>query len=121
MRVIVCGSRNWEDRKAIRDKIAALVESYGKGIMIVHGGARGADRIAGQEAEKAGLRVEEHPARWDRYGRAAGPIRNREMAEADVDLCVAFLQDTPDAPSSGTRNMIEQAQKVGIPVEIITE
>lgn len=119
MRVLVCGSRNWTDRQRIADLLEALPAPAS--VTIVHGGARGADRIAGEEAQRLGMRVEIHPADWERYGRAAGPIRNREMAESGVDACIAFLQETPDAPSRGTRNMIEQARKSGIPVEIITE
>ena len=111
MRVIVCGSRHWTDRKRIADRLREFVAHT----TIVHGGARGADRIAGEEAKKRGLKVEVHPANWERYGRAAGPIRNHKMAELGADLCIAFLKDN----SPGTRNMIEQARKFEIPVEII--
>lgn len=120
MRIIICGSRNWQDRRVIEQKLSSLISKYGPDLTIIHGGARGADSIAGQTAQRAGLRVEKHPAQWNRYGRSAGPIRNHEMAKSGADLCVAFLQDSPEAPSSGTKNMIEQARKFGIPVEIIT-
>lgn len=111
-RVIVCGSRDWKDRAKIATRLRALPANT----IVVHGNARGADRIAHQEARKLRLAVEPHPANWDRYGRTAGPIRNKEMADAGADLCIAFW----DGQSAGTNNMIEQATKAGIPVEIIT-
>lgn len=82
--------------------------------MIVHGAARGADRIAGQEAQKAGLRVEEHPANWDLHGKAAGLLRNERMAQLGADLCIAFW----DGSSKGTLDMMERAAKYGIPIEV---
>jgi hypothetical protein len=115
LRIIVCGSRNWHDQQRIADRLGHVPADA----TIVHGGARGADSIAGEEAARLGLLVEPHYANWERYGRAAGPIRNREMADAGADLCIAFLQETPDAPSRGTRNMIDQARERGIPVEVI--
>lgn len=111
-RVIVCGSRRWRDRDAIVNRLFKLPADT----TIVHGNAQGADRIAHQEAQKLGLLVEPHPADWERYGKTAGPIRNKLMADLGADLCIAFW----DGLSTGTRNMIDQAEKVGIPVEVIT-
>lgn len=82
--------------------------------MIVHGNARGVDRIAHQEAQKAGLLIESHPADWDRYGKAAGFIRNEEMAKLGADLCICFW----DGRSRGTLHMMEMAAKYGIPIEV---
>jgi hypothetical protein len=41
--VIICGSRHWADRKRIEQAIKDLHSDT----LIVHGGCRGADRIAG--------------------------------------------------------------------------
>jgi len=111
VRVIVCGSRRWRDRDAISNRLFDLAV----GSTIVHGNAAGADKIAHQEAQKLGMLVEPHPADWKRYGKGAGPIRNRLMAELGADLCLAFLKDN----SSGTRDMIQRAREHGIPVEVI--
>lgn len=110
--MIVCGTRDWQDRA----KIAARLRRLPTSSVIVHGNARGVDRIAHEEARKLGLGVEPHPAAWDRYGRTAGFIRNHHMAELGADLCLAFW----DGKSSGTKNMMDQAKKYGIPVEVIT-
>lgn len=113
MRVIVCGSRRFHDRKRIADRLFHLPPR--DDTIVVHGNAQGADRIAGQEAEKLGLRVEVHPADWERYGKRAGPIRNEEMAGLGADLCIAFW----DERSKGTLHMIRTAGSHGIPVELV--
>ncbi len=112
MRVIVCGSRRWHDRQLIADRLGDLPPDS----VVVHGCARGADRIAGEEAQKWGLRVDEFPADWERDGKAAGFIRNQRMADAGADLCIAFW----DGRSSGTKHMMERARQAGIPVEVVT-
>lgn len=119
MRVIVCGSRRWHDRHAIETWLAHLADLTDNlaTVTIVTGFAAGADRIAHQEALKAGLLVEPHPADWQTHGKAAGPVRNERMAELGADLCVAFW----DGRSAGTHDMMLRAEKHGIPVEIVHE
>jgi hypothetical protein len=111
MRVIVCGSRRWHDR----DRIASRLADLPGHATIVHGAARGADRIAGQEAEKLGLLVEPHPADWDAHGKSAGFVRNREMARLGAELCIAFW----DGLSTGTGHMMKTAREAEIPVEVV--
>lgn len=113
MRVLVCGSRGWHDRDRIARRICELPPS--DETMVVHGAARGADRIAEQEAQKAGLFVEPHPADWERYGKRAGIVRNLEMLDSGIDLVIAFH----DGRSTGTQHTIDEARRRGIPVEII--
>lgn len=112
-RIIVCGSRHWHDRQAIADRLFDVPVTA----TIIHGAAKGADRIAHQEAEKLGLLVEPHPADWEQHGNAAGEIRNREMADLGADLCIAFW----DGVSTGTAHMISRATAAGIPVEIVSK
>ena len=111
MRVIVCGSRDWHDRARISDRLADLPGTS----TVVQGGAKGADRIALQEAQKLGLLVETHDADWSTYGKRAGLIRNTGMAEFGADLCIAFW----DGRSTGTYHMMGEAMKYGIPVEVV--
>lgn len=112
-RVIVCGSRSWTDRTAIAERLCDLPSDT----VIVHGAARGADQIAGQEAQKLGLLVEPHAADWETHGKSAGFVRNREMAALGADLCLAFW----DGRSRGTAMMVDLAEKHGIPLELYTE
>jgi YspA, cpYpsA-related SLOG family len=118
MRVIVTGSRGWTDRGRITDRLALLNP---EGCVIVVGydperdRPRGVDRIAYQEAQKLGLLVEPHPANWDLHGKAAGFIRNEDMAALGADLCIAFW----DGRSTGTYDMMTRAKSRGITVEVV--
>lgn len=117
-RVIVCGSRRWRDRAAIEARLYEIgIRFSGEEVTIVHGNAQGADRIAAQEAGKAGMLIERHDAQWGVYGKAAGHIRNAHMASLGADLCIAFW----DGQSKGTAGMIDQAKKAGIPVVVVRE
>jgi hypothetical protein len=121
MRVIVCGSRDWGDGGAIHTALSGLPGEH-REITIVHGVCsrkvggiqRSADMLADFYARELGFDVERHPADWDRYGKAAGVIRNQKMAELGADLLIAFQRDG----SSGTADMILQAQQRDIPVEV---
>lgn len=113
MRVVVSGDRNWTNVEVMYDRLASLPE----GTTIVHGAARGADRLAGSIARVLRLTEEPHPAHWDRHRRAAGPIRNREMLlSAPVDLVLAFHNDLKS--SKGTLDMVLLAQSKDVPVEL---
>ena len=82
-------------------------------IIIVSGGARGADLLGERYAQENGFAIERYPADWDRYGKSAGPRRNREMAKAG-DYVICFW----DGESRGTKSMIEYAKVFGKPVTI---
>lgn len=119
MRVIVTGSRGWHDRQRIQDRLALLPPRDDTVIVVgfnpEKNTPRGADRIAYQEAQKLGLLVDPFPADWDAHGKAAGFIRNEEMAESGAALCIAFW----DGRSPGSQDMMARARKYGIPVEVI--
>lgn len=115
-RILVCGSRFWSDRDLIREKLAWFYEPEAH-VVVVHGCAKGADTIAGEEAARLGFEVEEHPAVWSAYGRRAGIVRNEEMAALGATRLLAFW----DGRSRGTRDMIERAKAHGIPVTIVYE
>jgi hypothetical protein len=115
VKILVCGSRDWTNRAIIRQRVAAIPA----GFTILHGAARGADTIAREEAEGVGLKTIAFPAEWEKYGRAAGPIRNRAMLDEHPDLVIAFHNDI--SRSRGTADTVREAKKRGIPVEIIKE
>lgn len=110
-RVIVCGSRGWQNRALIADVLAELPNDT----IVVTGGAQGADRISKQEAQKLGLLTEEFVALWHVHGKRAGFIRNEAMAANGADLCIAFW----DGRSNGTAHMMDMAAKYGIPIETV--
>ena len=111
MRVLVCGSRDWTDQEAIVNRIALLPSDA----VVVHGGARGADRIAGAAAEILGHEVKVFRADWNKYGKAAGILRNLQMLDTRPDRVIAFW----DGVSPGTQHTIEEARRRGIKVEVI--
>lgn len=131
-RIIVAGSRGLDPRdpsiKAWFDAelaarlaplIAAARERRAPPPVILSGGAEGADLMgeawAVERGEATGVTFERHPAEWDRWGRAAGMIRNARMAWEGTHLLAAW-----DGHSPGTRNMIETARDQGLRVAVIT-
>ncbi len=75
MKVWVCGSRHWTDWKLIETHLKMLLP----GTTIISGAARGADKMAAMIGAKLGLEVQEFPADWAKFGRAAGYRRNLVM------------------------------------------
>ena len=117
MRVLICGSRDWDDGGCEERAIAEFVAGLGDNAVVIHGDAPGADTTAGRRAEERGLVVEAYPAAWHKYGKAAGPIRNRQMlVEGKPDFMVAFVRDL--ATTRGTKDMLLQAWKAELPTGI---
>ena len=110
MRVIIAGSRGIRDIALVE---AAVSESGFSVSTVVSGTAAGVDRLGEEWATRRNIPVERYPADWDRYGKRAGHIRNRKMAE-NADALVAVW----DGVSRGTANMIEQARAMGLKVHI---
>lgn len=103
MNVAIIGSRTFTDYERAKQFLAALDLDISR---IISGGARGADAIAERYAAEHGIPTTIYPADWERYGRGAGMIRNKQII-ADADLVVAFW----DGASKGTKNAMELARK----------
>jgi hypothetical protein len=117
-RILVTGSRLWDAPEIVYMALAATIFKYGnEDVTIVHGGAKGADTIAGEFARFAGHKEEIYKANWKEFGRGAGPIRNQQMVDSGADLCLAFLRPG----SKGTADCIKRAEKSGIPVKVYKE
>ena len=114
MKVVITGSREWTDKQRIFRRLAELPDKT----TIIAGGARGADTIAAEACEVyAHLTLQEFPADWEQYGKRAGYIRNAQMLDEKPDLVIAFW----DGESRGTLGCMKEAQRRGIPVEVIRE
>jgi len=112
VRILVCGSRTWIDGGVREGALRRVCAAYDpQAIVIVHGAAQGADLLAAKFAARHNLQTERHPADWQRYGKAAGLIRNAEMVAAGADLCLAFIRDG----SRGATHCADLAEKAGIP------
>ena len=114
-RVVIAGCRDYNDyneAKSFLDSCLFDIRRENE-IVIVSGGASGADAIGERYAEENGFKVEKYPADWKTYGRSAGPRRNKQMAEV-CDYVICFW----DEKSKGTKSMIDYARKCGKPVKI---
>lgn len=111
MKVIIAGSRTATFRKVA--EAVYFSGWYDQITEVVCGNAPGADSHGKRYAEMHGFPVKEFPADWFRYGKAAGPIRNQQMAEY-ADALIAVW----DEQSKGTRDMIERAKRRGLRVAV---
>lgn len=116
MIVLITGDRKWSNIERVVD----VLKCFPKDTIIIHGAAKGADTIAGLVAKELGLTVREYPAKWSEYGRAAGPIRNKQMYETEKpDIVIAFHNDIEN--SKGTKHMVSLARKGGTHISLVTE
>ncbi len=104
MKLIIAGGRNYRLTQSDLDKLNALPISE-----VVSGGATGADASGESFAYFEGLPVKKFPADWQTHGKAAGPIRNRQMAEY-ADAVALF------PGGRGTASMFNEATKAGITI-----
>lgn len=114
-KVIIAGTRTFDNYPLLCsfcDKCLSQKELTND-IVIISGAAKGADTLGEHYARMKGFAVESHPADWEKHGRAAGPIRNAEMADT-ADALIAFW----DGQSRGTANMIETARKKSLKIRI---
>ena len=106
MKIAIVGSRN------------VTVSDIGKYVSdaeeIVSGGAVGVDCCVAEYAKENGIRLTEFLPQYERYGRAAPIVRNKEIVDYS-DKIIAFWNGT----SKGTLSVIKYAQKTGKPCEII--
>lgn len=121
MRLLVCGSRTWEDP----DPISALIVGYGvlsrrrsERFVVIHGGCRtGADAHAAWSAHRWGVEQIVVPAEWDRDGRRAGPDRNQRMLAEYPEVAWAFRNA---GSSRGTDDMIDRARRAGVSTYVVS-
>lgn len=112
-KVIIAGTRYFDDYDLLKVKCDNILSNLDN-IEIVSGRAKGADRLGEKYAKENNYSLKCFPANWHKYKKAAGPIRNKEMAEY-ADYLIVFW----DGESKGTKNMIERAEKHGLKVRII--
>lgn len=112
MRILVTGSRDWDDRDAVWGALnKAATEA---GVVLVSGHCpTGADQMAEEWADcQPDVTIELHPADWETYGKRAGFLRNKEMVDLGADVCLAFIKDG----SRGASMTARLAEEAGIPV-----
>ncbi len=109
-KIVVAGCRYYNNYEEAKRYIEFCIKEIRKKytLVFVSGGCQGADKLGERYAQEIGFEVKRYPANWKKYGRAAGPIRNEEMA-AECDYVICFW----DGKSRGTKSMIEVAKKRG--------
>jgi len=112
MRVIIAGGRNYSDYVELCNICDAVLEGTSD-IEIVSGTAKGTDSLGERYSLERGHGLKKFPADWNKHGKSAGYIRNKQMAEY-ADGLIAFW----DGESKGTLHMINLAKERSLKVRI---
>jgi hypothetical protein len=118
-RFIVAGGRDFNNYEELVHNVVGRIsmQTAPASVEIVTGGATGADQLAKELANLWGFQHKEFLADWGKYGKAAGPIRNEEMAKyiQGAGHLIAFW----NGQSRGTADMIKKAREYKINTTII--
>ena len=106
MKTIIAGSRHIDDYQALKETMSKVGWEITE---VVSGGCRGVDQMGEEWAEENGIPVKTFVADWATYGRIAGELRNRRMAEYADALVILW-----DGKSPGASCMMREASKAGI-------
>lgn len=101
-KVVICGCRDFYNYDFLKEKCLYYLQNKMPNVLVISGAASGVDTLGEQFANEFGLKIERHPADWNRYGKRAGPIRNEEMVKI-CDGVIAFW----DGQSRGTKTTID--------------
>ena len=114
MKIVIAGSRCYSPKEADR-LVEDAAHRFTDAEELVSGSCpSGIDQAGERWAKKYGIPIKRFPADWDRHGRAAGPIRNRQMAEYADYVIVIW-----DGKSRGAKNMMDLASEYDKPHIII--
>jgi hypothetical protein len=111
MKLAIVGSRSFCNEELLEKSLESLKDRV---TMVVSGGAKGADSLAESWADKCGIPTKVFKPDWQKYGRGAGMIRNKDIIE-NCDECVAFW----DGKSKGTENSISLCKKLNKKLTIV--
>ena len=127
MKILITGSRDWTDREKIAKALTELTRTasmYKGSVVVIEGGAAGADRLCRLEARSRGWHTATVEALWGHYGKSAGHIRNDVMVSLEPHICGAFIRPCikKDCPvpvphdSHGVSDCIDRVKAAGIPL-----
>lgn len=114
IRIIVAGSRTLTNHRLVEDFLLNFAMNIGvklSEVVIVSGGAKGVDSLGEAIARRHGIELKIFNANWNKYGKSAGPIRNKDMAEYSTHLLLIW-----DGKSKGSANMKKQAERFNLPI-----
>ena len=111
MRVLVCGGRDNNDEDYVVKTLDRVLSARGPFERVIHGDARGVDRIAGKWARAHNILEWDFLPEWHRVDPESGVNRNQRMMLAGApDLVIAF------PGGEGTESMVAQAKAADIEV-----
>jgi hypothetical protein len=112
MKLIVAGSRTITLQIGYLEDLMLFNDIHPLDITeFVSGTAEGMDKVGEKLAYSWGKSVKKFPADWSKYRAAAGPIRNKQMAEYADALFLVW-----DGKSKGSANMKEEMLKLNKPI-----
>lgn len=107
VRLLIAGPRDYTDYAFFQEKVDFFTASFGEDVTLINGKCKtGVDQMAVMYAQERGWKIEFYEAEWDLHGKAAGPIRNTEMAKEATHF-IGFSNGS----SRGTEDMIRKAQQ----------
>lgn len=116
VKIVIAGSRSFDNYYYLYQRIKWVLQVekiHLHDVEVVCGMANGADKLGEEFAIDHNLQVKYFPADWDKYGKQAGYIRNKQMAEY-CDYCICFY----DGKSKGTKIMINLAIQYNKPTYV---
>jgi hypothetical protein len=124
-RLLITGSRDWRDEQAVEAVLADARWAHGLDLLVIHGGAPGADSIVGKVCDKLGIDQVVFPANWkgrrtvteEKVAYWAGPWRNQMMIDLGLPHEAAAFHPMISR-SKGTRDMVERLRAAKIPYRI---
>jgi hypothetical protein len=115
MKLLVTGGREYADEATVERCLSAIHEVRPIRVLI-HGGARGADRLCAAWAKEWGMEERRFLPQWGKYKRDAGVMRNKQMLiEGAPDLVMAFPGKT------GTKDMVARVLRAGKPILFVDD
>jgi len=111
MKTIIAGSRSCNNYDVVKK---AIIDSEFDITTVISGGAFGVDTLGERYAKEHGIEVVRFLPDWDTFGKRAGILRNRQMAD-NADALIAIW----DGVSRGTKHMIETARFLGLKVFVM--
>lgn len=129
-RIVIAGGRDFNDYDLLQEKCLKLLTNKMPNVIVVSGGAKGADSLGERFAREHNLEVERFLADWDNvegpacilkytsqgkpYNAIAGHLRNKKMGDA-TDAGIIFW----DGKSSGSKDMVNVMKILEKPYRVV--
>ena len=116
-RVLISGDRHWSRPSSVVREMKRLKAKYGDNLIVIGGGAPGADTMAEEACWQLNIHFAKVKALWNHRHASAGPQRNKAMLLLRPHELIAFHSNI--AKSKGTKDMIKQAKSWGVPHKLV--